>query len=190
MAQVYCVKCRKPLPPDLLNQPGVNKCRNCGTGNRTWAFPALVRPPEGPPKGAGFKIEDDAACFNHPNKRAVAPCAWCGRFLCSLCDIGFDNQHVCPTCLERGKREHTVERLETQRILYDNMALGLEIWPLPLIFTAFITIVSAPTALFIVFRYLKAPSSLLPRTKIRFYIAGAIAVLQIVGWIAYFFYAL
>ena len=180
MALVHCSKCRNPLPPELLNSPGLNDCPRCGSKTQVWAFPALVKPPEAPQKEDGFKFADDAACFYHANKRAVVPCSWCGRFLCSLCDIEFDGDHVCPTCLESGKRTHSVKRLETQRMLYDNLALALAIWPMLIIY---LTVITAPASLFVVFRYYKAPSSILPRTKFRFYVAGLFALLQIAGWV-------
>jgi hypothetical protein len=179
MAKVNCSKCRKPLPSPQLNTPGLNDCPYCNSKNQVWAFPTLVKPVDGPQKDSGVKFEDDAACFYHPNKRAVVPCSWCGRFLCSLCDVDFDGEHVCPTCLVSGKKSHSVKRLETQRMLYDNLALALAIWPM-LIF--YFTIITAPAALFVVIRYYKAPSSIMPRTKIRFYIAGLLALLQIAGW--------
>jgi hypothetical protein len=180
VAKVNCSKCRKALPSALLNEPGLKDCPYCNAKTQVWTFPALVKPPEAPRKEDGFKFEDDAACFYHPTKRAVVPCSWCGRFLCSLCDVDFNDEHVCPACLVSGKQSHKVKRLETQRMLYDNLAMALAIWPM-LIF--YFTVITAPAVLFVVFRYYKAPSSVLPRTKVRFYIAGFIALLQIAGWV-------
>ena len=180
MALVHCSKCRNPLPPALLNATELNGCPHCGAQTQVWAFPALVEPAATPPMDDKVKSDDDAACFYHPNKRAAVPCSWCGRFLCTLCDVEFNREHVCPACLESGKRKHSVPRLETQRMLYDNLALALVIWPLLIVY---FTVVSAPAALFVIFFFYKHPSSLLPRTKVRFYVAGLIALLEIAGWI-------
>jgi len=64
-------------------------------------------------------------------------------------------------------------------MLYDNIALLLAtspilLWP--------VTIVTAPATLFVVIRYWRKSSAIVPRTKVRFVIAGLIALLQLVGW--------
>jgi hypothetical protein len=63
--------------------------------------------------------------------------------------------------------------------LYDNMALTLAMLPAFLIWP---TIFTAPITLYITVRYWRAPSSILPRTRIRFVIAAAFASLQIGAW--------
>jgi hypothetical protein len=96
--------------------------------------------------------------------------------------------HRCPSCLETGKEKRKLETVENRRTLYDGLALALAIvpvlfWPL--------TVLSAPATLFVVFRYWRRPLSILPRTRIRFVIAGLIALAQICGWLvlAYFVFA-
>ena len=66
-------------------------------------------------------------------------------------------------------------------MLYDSIALAVSTFPLLLFY---FTLLSAPATLFIVWRYWNAPTSLLPRTRVRFVIAAIIAVLEIAGWIA------
>jgi hypothetical protein len=53
----------------------------------------------------------------------------------------------------------------------------LAVWP---------TLLTAPAALFMSIRYWKAPTSIIPRTKIRFMVAMFFAVTQIVGWALFF----
>lgn len=123
--------------------------------------------------------EGEAACFYHPQKKAVLPCDACGRFVCSLCDCELNGQHFCPACLESGKTKGKIKSLENRRTLYDSLALSLSLLPL-LIF--YFTIITAPMSLFIAIRYWNAPRSLVHRTKIRFIFAVLFSILQIVGW--------
>ena len=121
-----------------------------------------------------------------PNqKKAVIPCSACGRFLCALCDVEFNGRHLCPACLETGKRKRKIKNLENHRTLYDTTTLFLAI--LPMVFCFWVTLLTAPMVLFLVIRYWKAPTSIVPRTKIRFVSAFVIASLQIVGWSVFFF---
>ena len=75
--------------------------------------------------------------------------------------------------------EHKIKNLENHRTLYDSIALGVAVVPILLWFFTFIT---APLSLILVIRYWKAPSSIIPRTKIRFIMAFIIGFLQITGW--------
>ena len=127
--------------------------------------------------------DEEAGCFFHPEKRAVIPCEACGRFLCRLCDCEIGGQHLCPACLETGKKKGRIKNLENQRVLYDRIALALALYPI-LIF--YLTIVTAPAAIFVAIRYWKAPASIPPRTRIRSVIAIVLALLQIGGWIVLF----
>jgi hypothetical protein len=126
----------------------------------------------------------EAECFYHPGKKAVIHCATCGRFLCSLCDADMGGEHVCFSCLESGRKKHKRLDLEKQRTLWDNLALNLALYPL-LFF--WITIVTAPAALYLSIRHYNSPSSIIPRTKIRYWLAGIFSTLQILGWVFWIF---
>ncbi len=142
-------------------------------------FPALFREPAPGISGQNVLVENEASCFYHPGKRAVIPCTTCGRFLCALCDVDFNGRHLCPVCLETGRRKRSLKDLENHRTLYDTIALYLATVPMlffwPVIFTA-------PMVVFLTIRHWNAPNSIIPRTKIRFVVAFIFAVLQIVGW--------
>ena len=97
-----------------------------------------------------------------------------------MCDCELNGQHLCPTCLETGKKKGKLRSLQNHRMLYDNAALALAVLPL-LIF--YFTIVTAPMALYLSIRHWNTPSSLIPRTKMRFVLAILLASLQIVGWL-------
>lgn len=150
----------------------------CSAEVRIYTFPALYRATEGKPAET-LLIDAEAGCFYHPQKKATIPCSQCGRFLCSLCDVELSGEHLCPRCIESGKEKKKITTLENRRVLYDDIALSLSILPM-LIF--YFTLITAPIVLFLSIRYWNAPSSILPRTKIRFVIAIFFALLQIAGW--------
>jgi len=177
---VACLKCRRPLPWTVFNAPGPGLCPSCFVDTEVTVFPAFVRPPAVADTGERLQAEGEASCFYHPQKRAVLACDRCGRFLCALCDISFRHEHVCPGCLETARTRKKSPDLENRRMLYDEIALGLAI--VPLLFF-WISLLTAPVALYYVIRYWRAPTSLLPRwSKTRFVCAGLLALLQLAVW--------
>jgi hypothetical protein len=142
-------------------------------------FPALFSPPARGQDGEKLLVDDQSSCFYHPEKKAVIHCASCGRFLCALCDIELNDQHLCPTCLETGKKKRKLVNLENHRVQYDGIALSVALLPL-LIF--YVTCITAPIAIYIAIRYWRAPLSIVRRTRVRFVLAIVFASLQIVGW--------
>ena len=88
-------------------------------------------------------------------------------------------QHLCPVCLESGSKKGKLSSLENHRILYDSAALSLAI--VPILFWP-LTVFTGPMAVFMGIRYWNAPSSILPRTKIRLVLAIIIGLIQIVLW--------
>lgn len=176
---IQCTKCEVSLPVELLNAPGLSPCPLCGALVRVDAFPALVNPPASTQEGEKPVMGGEAGCFFHPRKKAVVPCAGCGRFLCALCDVEIGGRHLCPLCLETGKKKRTMKNLENHRVLCDNVALSLSILPLILVW---VTIITAPMSLYYAIHHWKSPTSILPRTKIRFIIAIILSLLQIGGW--------
>ena len=176
---VYCTRCASPLNENLYNTRRLEKCPSCGTPILVYVFPALYRDiPEGSP-GEALLIDNEASCYYHPDKKAVIPCSVCGRFLCALCDVEFNGRHLCTSCLEKSGKNNKMSSLENRRVLYDSIALWLSI--IPMLFV-YITVITAPLAIFMVFRYWNAPSSIISRTKLRFIAAFIISGLQIAGW--------
>ena len=163
-----------------LNTFVLTPCSACQGPIRADVYPALFRKLATGRGGTPLQSEKEASCFYHAAKKATVACSTCGRFLCSLCDVEFNDRHLCPACLEKGKTQRKIKNLENHRVCYDTVALlialisTLFIWP---------TILSAPIVLFMVIRYWNAPGSIIPRSKIRFVMAFGIAGLQIVGWI-------
>ncbi|MBE9503778.1 MAG: B-box zinc finger protein [Proteobacteria bacterium] len=180
---VNCGKCGASLPAHLLNSQETQNCPACNKEIRTFVFPALFNSEMEGNSGEKIVIDSEAGCFYHPGKKAVLPCEECGRFLCSLCDVELNGKHVCPPCIESGKKKGKIKNLQNHRTLYDDIALSLAI--LPLLIWPF-TLITAPLSLFFSIRYWKAPTSIIPRTKIRLVLAGLFSSLQIVGWILIF----
>jgi hypothetical protein len=71
--------------------------------------------------------------------------------------------------------------LVTGRTLYDHVALVLATLP---VLTIWLTLVTAPMAIYMALRHWNSPSSLLRRSRIRFVLAIILGALQIAGWLA------
>jgi len=183
--KVECPKCKIPLAWQNFNAADMGKCPACGNPLRVDIFPAFFRSSSAPAMAGMTAIDNESACFFHPGKKAAVACAMCGRFICSLCDIEFGDKHVCPACLETGKKKKKIINLETHRVLYDNIAVSVAILPMVFIWTS---LIGAPLSIYMAIRYWKAPMSILPRTKIRFVFAITISLAQLTAWFFIFSY--
>jgi hypothetical protein len=171
------------LPGQVLNANSPVPCPSCGSLLRTDVFPAASRSiPRGRP-GEPLPAETQAGCYYHPHKKAVVPCSDCGRFLCALCDVAFNGRHLCPACFEKGKVKRKIRNLENHRTCYDTIALLVAAVS---ILVYWITIFTAPLVIYLIVRHWKTPSSIIPRTRIRFVLAFILAGFQIAGWILVF----
>ena len=180
---IYCPNCRIPLPHQMYNTSGPANCPSCENPVKAEVFPALFKESQASGGDETILRENEPGCFFHPQKKAVVPCALCGRFLCSLCDVEFGGRHVCPLCLAAGQKKKKIRDLETRRVLYDDIALALAI--IPVILT-FVTVITAPMCLYIAIRHWKSPLSIIPRTKLRFVLAILLAGVQTTGWLFLF----
>jgi hypothetical protein len=170
---IACASCSLPVPEELWNLPAEEaeqaRCPGCRRHLLALVFPAIAEARLGAVPAA-LQGETEASCFYHPHSRAAQVCAVCGRFLCNLCDLEVDAYHLCPRCFE------TREPVVTRRSMYDTQALALSTLPALMFWPA---LVSAPWALFMVIRRWNAPSSIVPRTKIRFLLAALFALAEI-----------
>jgi hypothetical protein len=176
---LQCPSCNAEWP--TTSTSGSVDCPGCHAEFAVDVFPALHRPePRTAVGGEALVIGDEAGCFYHPEKKAVVPCDSCGRFLCALCDLDIGGAHWCPACLEKGRSAHKVAAVDSQRTSYPDIALLLAL--LPLILWP-ITLVTAPTALFVAIRGLKKPASVTGnRKRLRTVLAIVIALVQLAGW--------
>ncbi len=177
---VACSGCGGALPVNLYNDPELAGCPNCQSMVEVRVFPALYQSLKAVPAESELAA-GEANCFNHPQKKAVVVCEDCGRFLCALCEVEIGGKRSCPDCIERGRTQGEKQELITRRTMHDSIALSMALlpalmWP--------VTFLTAPAALFYAIRHWKSPTSILPRTKIRYLSAMLFAVLQIGGWLA------
>lgn len=181
-ASVRCCGCSYQADPADFSADGAGICRGCRRPLRVALFPALWHPPAAAQPETLIDTAE-ASCFNHPNNRAAVACDGCGRFLCALCDIEVQGQHLCPACVQAGVQKKKVTALDHSRVIYGKVAFYLSVGPLLMWPMTFLT---APTALFIAIRYWKRPGSLTGRGDSHAYHVFAIlfALLQIAGWIA------
>ena len=182
MPSLLCHHCRTVVPEALFNTGSPVPCPRCNSSLLVRVFPAFFRAPAIGAAAEALGSAEDAGCLYHPRKKAVVPCADCGRFLCALCDLEIDRRHVCPACVTAGRPGGglPVGRLEGPRLLHDSLALSLAV--LPLLIYPF-TLVAAPAALFLVVRYWNEPKEHpLGRTRVRLVLAALLAAATLVGW--------
>jgi hypothetical protein len=139
-------------------------------------FPALFRTSAKIDLQSLLSDEGESSCFDHPNKRAVAVCNKCGRFLCALCEVSVAGQIWCPSCLIPANAASPIQALEKRRTLFDSITLGIATLPALLIYPV---VVTAPAVVYFCIRYWKRPSSIVPRGKWRFVVALLIALLEL-----------
>jgi hypothetical protein len=186
METVLCTQCHKPISAHFYNILDLSPCPSCRTPIKIDVFPALFYGLQQGKTGEAL-VDDQASCFYHPKKKAAIPCDHCGRFLCALCDVELNGKHLCPVCLERGRKKGKIVNLDRHRLLYDGIALRLALFPM---ITIWFTMVTAPIALYLAIRHWNSPMSIVRRSKIRFLLAMAISGLQILAWTVFIFYLL
>ena len=174
-----------PLPDRALAAEDLTRCTLCGAENQVRVFPAALR--SLPQVQLETALEGEAACFDHPAKRAVAACRNCGRFVCQLCSVEFSGEIWCPACVMARAGSAAEANLETSRTLYDSIALifplmSLVVWPL--------TMVTGPGAVVYSIVKWRAPLSLVRRFRWRFVAAILIGLSLVAGWLLLLGYVL
>ena len=174
MLDVRCEKCSARLAVNELDI--FSRCPRCRTIQKVVLFAALEKEYE---KGveAEAVLEDNAACLNHPDKAAAALCDSCGAYICNLCEIAVEEQHLCPGCFNNNFSK--IATLNKRTVLHDSCALNIAVlsilvWPIS-IFTAPFTI---GWSLFY-WNKVKTPYR---RSKWRFVVACLLASIQLIGW--------
>ena len=172
---VRCGKCQAVLSPDLFNTGQFFPCPTCLAPLQVLQTPAAST-------AEPLLVEGQSSCFYHPAKKAAIVCEGCGRFLCGLCDLELNGRHVCPVCLETGRKKSKFKDLENTRVLWDYLALSVAIIP-PLCFWP--ALVGAPLTLYLVLRYRKAPCSITGKSNLAFAAAAVLAVLEIIAGVTF-----
>ncbi len=153
------------------------QCPSCSQTIHALVFPAIAHTGTGAIPEA-IREESEASCFYHPQSRAAVPCEQCGRFLCQLCDLEVDGRHLCPSCFQAGLTGRKIENIETRRTMWDTVALTLATFPAVFLWPVLVT---APATLYVVMRRWRTPGSLVPRTRIRWYLAAVFALAELGG---------
>lgn len=186
-----CGKCGADLPAEVFNTPEPAACPHCTNVVFGRAFPALLQAPRGSGAGEALRLDDRSSCFFHPDRRAVVPCERCGRFLCSLCDLEIDGRHLCPGCLESGRKDATLAVFHTQHTRWDNVALMLAVVPLITGIGWYFSLFTAPAAIFIAIWKWKSPTqAIVPYNRGRFIVALLVAGLTTAAWLTLLYFAL
>jgi hypothetical protein len=181
-----CPDCKAQLPKEKVGT-GFFSCPGCnvqikidGFSENTEELPGLP-----PLKNSEVQISesDKISCFFHPLQQAVVSCDFCGRFLCTLCELSFKNATLCPTCLEgqAAPESRKIKELSKGRTMWDAIALALCFFPVIMPFFFYLAIFTAPAAFFIAIRFFRRKLSLAPRLRWRFYLAGIVSLCQILG---------
>lgn len=174
---VPCARCNMPLPKWELLSGNAASCPSCGSRNTIHLFPAaLAQTAADRPEAA---IEGEAACFDHPGKRAVASCRQCGRFVCQLCAVEFGTGVWCPSCVANAAGQARQANATTSVTLYDTWALAIPfalliVWPL--------TLLAAPAVIALALMKWKQPISLVRRNRWRFALGLAVALAEGGAW--------
>ena len=193
MPYLICDACRTALGGAVVNTPEPVACPGCHATLLARVFPAFFRRQTDVAAAESVGSDEDASCFYHSRKKAVVPCAQCGRFLCALCDLEFDGRHLCPGCVGAARTAGGQAALQNgllfgNRTLHDKLALAMAALPLIPIFWLF-TIITAPIALFLAIRYWNEPrQSPLPRGRWRLVVALLLALGQCGFWVYIFYY--
>jgi hypothetical protein len=173
-----CARCDSLFTAREFAGHDVAVCAMCRSANTVRTFPAALISAASPAP-AEFAAEGEAACFDHPGKRAVAACQQCGRFVCRLCAVAFGATTLCPSCVAAGSGKAKAANLETSRTLYDSIALLAPL--VTLVFWPF-TIIVAPGAIVFSLMKWRQPISLVRRNRWRFVAAIFIGVIQTALW--------
>jgi hypothetical protein len=133
-----CPHCGIGLAGEAVHSGVDTRCVNCGAAFRATLFPSFWVEAERTPTRPTPTTEGEASCFFHPENRAARACDRCGRFVCSVCEITFGANHLCPSCLSVGITDPRKAEFVAWRFLWADAALvvgglpligGLFIWP-------------------------------------------------------------
>lgn len=181
--EIPCPVCRNPIPWEAWNSPLERPCFFCSARIAAQVFPAAMKG-DVPPTASAAIVPGESSCFHHAARAAAVVCDGCGRFLCELCDIALGERHLCPACVEAsGAKGGRSSELVNERLLWDEIALTFSLLPLLTCWCAIFTApIAFPAVYYLTVRHWRSPSSVVPRTKIRFLLASGIATLGLLAW--------
>lgn len=145
-----CPRCDARLPREHYNHAWAIRCEVCKNLVQARTFPALAAPERAAQLGRRVLSDSDASCFHHPDRQAETVCDACGKFLCGLCDIAYDDAHYCSGCIEEGKRKGKMSEVVDSVSTPSGLALPLIIL---VGFYPFIGLVATIVALYFAIRH-------------------------------------
>ena len=151
-------------------------CTLCGAPNYVWLFRAALN--SAPLVTPEVALEGEATCYEQSDKRAIAACQRCGRFVCQICSVEFGSEVLCPSCVAGGKVASA--RLIPSLPMFDSIAL---IVPLGALILYPFTIIAAPASLVLSLLKWKQPISPVRRNRWRFVLAILISLTMVALWI-------
>jgi hypothetical protein len=175
-----CTGCSLTIPAAALAEKAW-ECTRCAAKLELLPFPALFRASPAAEPGQALATDSEAACFFHSAKRASVACDACGRFVCALCAVELAGNPYCPECVDSGNRRAGVPTLETHRTLWDRIAIAVAVLPTLLFY---VTLITAPIAIYLSVRHWNSPGSLVGRSRWRFVVAIVVSSLQLLGMAA------
>jgi hypothetical protein len=182
-----CAACGASLRLGQYADDGRLDCPSCGRRHEVAIAPALLRAePEGGRVGS-LAQDDEAACFDHPDRRAVAVCEASGRYLCELCRVEVNGHIYSMEAFQTLRAGGEDPRFLVEETRYDRGALMLALIPLVSIVLAGFTLFSGPMAvvlaIFALTRRVKGPVRRGPWVAI---LALLIGLGQMAFWILLF----
>ncbi|MBX3177228.1 MAG: B-box zinc finger protein [Candidatus Hydrogenedentes bacterium] len=185
---VRCGSCESALALPPVPGAGTLGCPVCRTASRVWVYPALFRETAGD-RGQRLLDESQASCMNHPDKQATVVCDGCGKFLCGLCDVDWNGEHLCAPCVQRRAKGGAAGRGRNAYIHYDSLALGVVL--LSIITMPFFGLGGfiAPVTFYVAWRYWREPWRPVPHRRWAMVLAVLLAGLIFVTWAAFIVYA-
>lgn len=94
-------------------------------------------------------LDDEATCYYHPDRQAVAVCDASGRFMCELCKVDFNGRVYCMEAFEQLRRDGTDPDFAGEAHRLDRAAFLLAALPPFSIVFYFLSYLTAPVAFFL-----------------------------------------
>jgi len=182
-AALTCPQCGAPLACRLTPRQSC-PCEACGAITTLHLFPAVLEGDDAQTVPNRITDSEEATCFNHGDRKASVVCDGCGKFLCALCDIAWDERHLCSQCVAR---EHeSADSPEGRRVFYRYDAMAVTLLGASL-FMWFFSFLLYPAALVLIVQALRKPASVMPRGRGMLALAAFLAIGLPAAFITFFY---
>jgi hypothetical protein len=182
---LICSQCTTPLHGELLTSGQPGPCKTCEATTQALVFPALFREVARGETGQTILVDGEASCFYHAQKRASVPCDECGRFLCPVCDIEFNNGHICPSCLQGNQQGKGRPDFIKNRVPYDSLALSIIYFSTAAVCLVSLWAITGAAAIFFAIFSWYQPPGPIRRTRARAIVAIVLGLVQIIACIGF-----